>query len=300
MTVGVRIPPEILATSLPLQQKLILAAITQLHDAGGCWASYKHFADWIGCTERQIADNIRRLVAGKYVRKVGRKHLPLPVPKQEESAGNKEESGQSGNGAQLRRKYTSSTKKGTRKRTKQEESGQHTFSVGSKEEDVGNQEDSSCPSELETKHETKQENLNLIAPDKPTRQRDELFDVIADVLGMDPSLGTNGGIIGKVKSGLRDAKPPYTAADVRLFGEMYAAKHPNTLSPKWSDVLKEIGMVRNSRLLELHRNRKPFGQTKNGQQPASRAVSHYEPTEDDLAWSAMTESEREQWRKENQ
>lgn len=84
-------------------------------------------------------------------------------------------------------------------------------------------------------------------PKTPNRQRerDVLFDTIAEVCCVDPS--TAGASIGNVKVALSGAKPPYSADEVKAFGKWYNSdefrrkKGPPSL---WQ--LKEkIGIVRN-------------------------------------------------------
>jgi hypothetical protein len=55
--------------------------------------------------------------------------------------------------------------------------------------------------------------------EKKKRKRDPLFDAIAEVCQVDPA--TCGASIGKVKAALTKADPPYTAEDVKQFGEWW-------------------------------------------------------------------------------
>lgn len=82
-----------------------------------------------------------------------------------------------------------------------------------------------------------------------SRERNPLFDAVADVCGVDPS--TAGGLIGGVVKALAAADPPYTADDVRQFGERlyefcsWAARDsPPRLRPTPKEVERYIGGIR--------------------------------------------------------
>lgn len=85
-------------------------------------------------------------------------------------------------------------------------------------------------------------------PAKP-RERNPLFDAVAEVCGVDPS--TAGGLIGGVVKTLSAADPPYTPDDVRQFGERlyefcsWAARDsPPRLRPTPKEVERYIGGIR--------------------------------------------------------
>jgi hypothetical protein len=76
------------------------------------------------------------------------------------------------------------------------------------------------------------------------RERDPFFDALVHVLKMDPSVGRNGGRIGKLKKVLLDAKPPYTPEEVLEFGRQFARSHPYVQTPTPAQVEAGIGVVR--------------------------------------------------------
>lgn len=82
-----------------------------------------------------------------------------------------------------------------------------------------------------------------------TRERNPLFDAVAEVCGLDAS--TAGGLIASVVKALSSADPPYTPDDVRQFGErMYefcswaARDTPPRLRPTPKEVERYIGGIR--------------------------------------------------------
>ena len=84
-------------------------------------------------------------------------------------------------------------------------------------------------------------------PAKPARPRDELFDAIASVAGVDPK--TAGGLVAKVAKALREADPPYTPVDVRKFGEEYGTHCPwgpsvGRYRPTPNEIQTHIGKIR--------------------------------------------------------
>jgi hypothetical protein len=68
-----------------------------------------------------------------------------------------------------------------------------------------------------------------------TRARDELFDALVEVTGSDPQL--NGSHLGRACKALRDADPPYTAAEVRRLAEIVPTEFP------WVEGRITIGFV---------------------------------------------------------
>lgn len=89
-----------------------------------------------------------------------------------------------------------------------------------------------------------------IAPGKPTqaatkkeRPRNHLFDAIVKVTGFDPSLKSNGSLIGKVAASLAAANPPYTPEEVlRVPAAVSAGGLDITITP--SAIEKYICWVR--------------------------------------------------------
>ena len=80
-------------------------------------------------------------------------------------------------------------------------------------------------------------------PTKAPRPRNPVFDAIVEITGFDPSVKTNGSLIGKAVAALANAKPPYTAEEVRLLpAAVEAAGLSITLTP--SAIEKYIGWVR--------------------------------------------------------
>lgn len=85
------------------------------------------------------------------------------------------------------------------------------------------------------------------ATQKQTRERDCLFDAIAKVCCVDPSVKGNGASVGKVRAALLTTEPPYTPAEVIAFGEWWhsddwrSKKGPPTL---WK-LREQIGLIRN-------------------------------------------------------
>lgn len=93
----------------------------------------------------------------------------------------------------------------------------------------------------DTEEDTDKSEKNIKnSADKP-RDRDLLFDAIAKVTCTDPA--TAGASIGKIKSTLLKAKPPYTTEEVLKFGADWPAwkDKPPTL---WQ-LKEQIGIVRN-------------------------------------------------------
>lgn len=86
------------------------------------------------------------------------------------------------------------------------------------------------------------DSLKTLAP-KNGRPRDELFDAIAETCKVDPA--TTGSSIAKVRQTLLRAKPPYTPAEVRLFGQWWWGKDGMRKRPPTVWALQEqIGVVR--------------------------------------------------------
>lgn len=103
------------------------------------------------------------------------------------------------------------------------------------------------------------------------RPRDALFDAIAEVCKVDPA--TAGSTIGKVKSALIKAVPPYTPEEVLRFGESW---------PAWKDkpptvwqLKEQIGIVR-----------------QNGNGNTTRHAKEPEYTPEELARAARINAER--------
>lgn len=71
----------------------------------------------------------------------------------------------------------------------------------------------SAPAEPAPAAKQPRQKKSSTATDRKPRQRDELFDAVAEIAGADPALV--GDQIGMVCSKLRKATPPYTAAEVR-------------------------------------------------------------------------------------
>jgi hypothetical protein len=78
-----------------------------------------------------------------------------------------------------------------------------------------------------------------------TRPRDELFDAISEVCKVDPA--TAGASIGKVKSALLKARPPYTPEEVRAFGDWWRGddfRRKRGIPPTLWQLKEQIGVVR--------------------------------------------------------
>lgn len=76
----------------------------------------------------------------------------------------------------------------------------------------------------------------------PARAPDPMFDAIVKVCNVDTSINGNGASVGKVRSALLGAKPPYTPADVLAWGKTQQwRKTPPTV---WQ-LKSEIGSIRN-------------------------------------------------------
>lgn len=84
--------------------------------------------------------------------------------------------------------------------------------------------------------------LAVVEPEKP-RPRNELFDAIAEVCGVDPK--TSGSSIGKAAATIAKASPAYTPDDVREFGRRYAELCSWAKGyPTPSELEKYIGRIR--------------------------------------------------------
>lgn len=123
-----------------------------------------------------------------------------------------------------------------------------TKTVRTKREVKGNSSSSSSSSTTSSNDEV----VNLAATppgETKTRPRDLLFDAVAEATGLDPSTGSTGGLIAKVRKALAGANPPYTAEDVRRFALdfwvhcPYAAKD-NRKRPTPNEIEKNIGLIR--------------------------------------------------------
>lgn len=81
---------------------------------------------------------------------------------------------------------------------------------------------------------------------RPARQRNPLFDAVAEVTRTDPA--TAGGLIGKVAAALAKADPPYTPDEVREFGRRFWALCPwgqrDNRPPTPNELQTHIGKVR--------------------------------------------------------
>jgi len=75
----------------------------------------------------------------------------------------------------------------------------------------------------------------------PARAPDPLFDAIVKVCACDPTIKENGSSIGKVRSALLKAQPPYTAEEVLAWGESQTWRHT---PPSIWQLRAEIGAVR--------------------------------------------------------
>ncbi len=65
---GVWIPKEIwLSQDLSLSEKALLVEILSLDNAHGCFASNKHFANFLGISERQVSRLVQSLEKKKYI-----------------------------------------------------------------------------------------------------------------------------------------------------------------------------------------------------------------------------------------
>lgn len=96
-------------------------------------------------------------------------------------------------------------------------------------------------------HDT--DSLKRLAP-KNGRQRDELFDAIAETCKVDPA--TTAPSIAKVQQALLKASPPYTPAEVVLFGQWWWGKDGMRKRPPTLWQLKEqIGVVRSPEVAKL-------------------------------------------------
>lgn len=83
---------------------------------------------------------------------------------------------------------------------------------------------------------------------KPPKPRDELFDAVCDVTGSDPKV--SGSHVGKVCKALRSADPPYTADEVRRWGELVVAEGWCSGKPPLGHVEKRIGTIRDKAHVE--------------------------------------------------
>jgi len=105
----------------------------------------------------------------------------------------------------------------------------------------------------ETTAEITAETTNIGA-DKPRRVRDALFDAIVECCGVDPA--TAGSSIGKVKTAMLKASPPYTPEEIRKWRAMWPAWKDS--GPTLWQLKEQIGTVRNgSNHAEHQRNPKP-------------------------------------------
>lgn len=83
----------------------------------------------------------------------------------------------------------------------------------------------------------------VAASEKAERPRDLLFDALAEVCGLDPSIKTNASQIGKAKRELTGADPPYTETHVRNFGKWWLSddwRKRNTPIPSVPQLLQKI------------------------------------------------------------
>ena len=88
----------------------------------------------------------------------------------------------------------------------------------------------------ESEKNLKKNHQNNIAPAKPPRARDALFDCIAEVTGTNPAV--SGGELGKAKAAILAASPAVTPDEIRRRAANYRANHPElTMGPsalaKW-------------------------------------------------------------------
>lgn len=80
------------------------------------------------------------------------------------------------------------------------------------------------------------------AVEKKPRERDLLFDSIAEVCQVDPA--TSGKSIGTVKAALLKATPPYTPEEVKTFGEQWWSWKERSAPPTIWQLRERIGNVR--------------------------------------------------------
>lgn len=81
------------------------------------------------------------------------------------------------------------------------------------------------------------------ASEKVERPRDLLFDAIAEVCQLDPTVKTNGAQIGRAKRELTGADPPYNETHVRNFGKWWLSddwRKRNTPIPSVPQLLQKI------------------------------------------------------------
>lgn len=78
--------------------------------------------------------------------------------------------------------------------------------------------------------------------EKAPRQRDPLFDAIAEVCNVDPA--TAGSSIAKVESALKKSTPPYTPEEVKSFGVKWWEWKERTAPPTLWKLKEQIGTVR--------------------------------------------------------
>ena len=97
--------------------------------------------------------------------------------------------------------------------------------------------------------------------EKTPRQRDPLFDAIAEVCSADPA--TAGSSIAKVESALKKSEPPYTPEEVRAFGAKWWEWKDRTTPPTVWKLKEQIGIVRSNNGNGAH---------KEEQQPKPRKV----------------------------
>jgi hypothetical protein len=101
--------------------------------------------------------------------------------------------------------------------------------------------------EKENKEEKNTSADAVVAAQKPPKPRDEIFDAVAALSGLDPA--TAGGQIGKTSAVLKKATPPYTASDIQEFGRRfhelcpYAARN-GSVRPTVGEIEKYIGLLR--------------------------------------------------------
>jgi hypothetical protein len=122
---------------------------------------------------------------------------------------------------------------------------------------AGTRQECEQPSSYSSSHSHSKE------PPTPLQGEDEVFCAIEEVCGMDASVASVRRTLNRKTKELLDAKPPYTAADVREFGRRYWELCPHARDkrerPTPAELAKWIGQLRTKKKREAARRQKaPF------------------------------------------
>jgi hypothetical protein len=126
--------------------------------------------------------------------------------------------------------------------------------------------------------EKRREEKSKEKPPNPPLPRNELFDAVAEVSGLDPK--TAGSLIGKVSATLKDAG--YSPSEVRDFGKRFWelcpwARDDNRTRPTPPEISKNIGLLRSGPAQVQISNSKPTLEELNARMAAkygAKAVAH--------------------------